>query len=274
MLYICSTPIGNLKDTSYRLINTLKQVDLIAAEDTRTIKKLLDRYDIGTKRCISFHDFSDKKKRSGIIEKLLEGTEIALVSESGTPSVSDPGYELINGCIENGIDMTVIPGPSASISALVLSGLATDNFLFLGFLPKGKGKRQKKILEVAGLPYTLIFYESPNRIVKLLAELISSMADRKAFLARELTKLYEEKIWGRLSSIKKTLESKKSIKGEISLVVEGFKGELIKGFSDKDIKDELISLISQGLDKKDAFKVIRAKYDIDRQRLYNISTKF
>ncbi len=271
-LFICATPIGNLEDASFRLVRILGDVDLIAAEDTRTIRKLLARYEIFKKNIVSCHNYSSESKIAHICQKLEEGTSVALVSESGMPAIQDPGYRLINKCIEKGIPLEVIPGPNAAVSALVLAGLPTDSFLFVGFLPKAKAKRKKKLAELATLPYTLIFYESPNRVKRFPAELKDSMGDRKACLAREITKLYEEVIRGSLSSILSELKERE-IKGEIVVVVEGHKGERIKNYTEDGLKKELLGLLAQNISKKNALKIILARYDIDRQVLYNISTK-
>lgn len=273
-LFICATPIGNLGDVSLRLLETLKLVDIILAEDTRTIRKLLSRYNISksSSNIISYQDYSSEKKVEHIYNKLIEGKNIALVSESGVPAIQDPGYKIINSFIHKNIHMTVIPGPNAALSALVLSGLPTDNFLFVGFLPKTSSKRSNKISELAFFPYTLIFYESPLRIGNLIQELLEKLGDRKACLVREITKIYEESITGNLSEISDKLKVKR-IKGEIVLVVDGYKKELIKNYTENDIKKEFAKLISQNIPKKAALKIIISRYDIDRQTLYNISTK-
>jgi 16S rRNA (cytidine1402-2'-O)-methyltransferase len=273
-LFICATPIGNLGDVSFRLLETLKLVDIILAEDTRTIRKLLSRYNISKSsgNIISYQDYSSEKKVEQIYNRLIEGKNIALVSESGMPAIQDPGYKIINSFINKSIHMTVIPGPNAALSALVLSGLPTDNFLFVGFLPKTSSKRNSKISELAFLPYTLIFYESPLRIGNLIQELLEKLGDRKACLVREITKIYEESIRGNLSEISGKLKVKR-VKGEIVLVIDGYKKELIKDYTEKDIKKEFEKLISQNIPKKAALKIIISRYDIDRQTLYNISTK-
>jgi 16S rRNA (cytidine1402-2'-O)-methyltransferase len=273
-LFVCATPIGNLDDCSFRLIKTLTDADYIIAEDTRTIRKLLARFKISkpAARIISYQDYSSPSKVALILEKLNQGENLALVSESGIPSIQDPGYKIVSATIDKGIPITVIPGPNAALSALVLSGLPTDSFLFVGFLPKTETKRKEKIEEVAYLPYTLIFYESPVRLTKLLEELLTVFGDRKACAAREITKLYEESIRGRLSEILAEVKPR-NIKGEIVLVVEGYKKELIKGYSENDIKKEFIKLMSRNIPKKAALKIIISRYDIDRQTLYNISTK-
>jgi 16S rRNA (cytidine1402-2'-O)-methyltransferase len=273
-LFICATPIGNLGDVSFRLLETLKLVDIILAEDTRTIRKLLSRYNISKSsgNIISYQDYSSEKKVEQIYNRLIEGKNIALVSESGMPAIQDPGYKIINSFINKSIHMTVIPGPNAALSALVLSGLPTDNFLFVGFLPKTSSKRNSKISELAFLPYTLIFYESPLMIGNLIQELLEKLGDRKACLVREITKIYEESIRGNLSEISGKLKVKR-VKGEIVLVIDGYKKELIKDYTEKDIKKEFEKLISQNIPKKAALKIIISRYDIDRQTLYNISTK-
>jgi 16S rRNA (cytidine1402-2'-O)-methyltransferase len=271
-LYICGTPIGNLEDVSFRLISTLKEADLILAEDTRTTRKLLSRYDIKKKDILSYHQYSDTGKISYIISLLNKGKTAALVSESGMPAIQDPGYRIIGECIEKNISLAVIPGPSASLSALILSGLPTDSFLFVGFLSKKCEKRKEKIVELSGLPYTLIIYESPNRIERLIGELIPRLGNRRAALVREITKIYEEAIRGDLGQILEEIRSRK-IKGEVVLVVEGSKGELIKEYTSEEIEKQFIKLISQGINKKNALKILKSRYDIDRQKLYNISTK-
>jgi len=168
--------------------------------------------------------------------------------------------------------MTVIPGPNAAVSALVLSGLPTDNFLFVGFLPKTGAKRKNKLSELATFPYTIIFYESPKRIKDLISELFEKFGNRKASLVREISKIYEEVIRGSLSGILTKIEGKK-VKGEMVLIVEGYKKELIRSFSEEDIIKELIRLLKQGISKKNAIKVLLSRYDIDKQKLYNIATK-
>ncbi len=271
-LYICATPIGNLGDVSFRLISTLKEVDLILAEDTRTIRKLLSRYEIKKKDVLSYHQHSDTGKVSHIVSLLSKGKTAALVSESGMPAIQDPGYRIIGECIKEDISITVIPGPSAALNALVLSGLPTDSFLFVGFLPKTGEKRKEKIVELSDLPYTLIIYESPNRIERLIGELIPRLGNRRAAIIREMTKIYEEAIRGDLDQILKKIKSRK-IKGEVVLIIEGSKGELIKEYTPEEIEKQFIKLISQGISKKNALKIMKSRYDIDRQKLYNISTK-
>ncbi len=271
-LFICATPIGNLEDVSLRLLRTLMESGLIVAEDTRTTQKLLQKYNIFKKNIISYNEYNRETRIGYIIDELEKGEDIALVSESGIPAIQDPGFKIISECIRKNIPLTVIPGPNAAVSALVVSGLPTDSFLFVGFLPKGKAKRKNKILELAFFPYTLIIYESPKRIESLVSELIERFGNRRASLVREISKIYEEAIRGNLDYILERIKEKK-VKGEMVLVVEGYKRQLIKNFSGDDIKKELIRLLKEGFSKKNSLKIIQSRYDIDRQRLYNISTQ-
>lgn len=190
MLYIIATPIGNLEDITLRALRTLKEVDVIAAEDTRHVQILLNKYEI-KKPTISFHAWSDQRKLTELLEILKSGKSIGLVSDAGTPGISDPGYVLIKAAIENGIQVVPIPGPSAFLTALSASGLSTHHFLYLGFLPLKKG-RQTLLETFKDEERTIVFYESPHRILKTLSELQQKIPDRQLVIARELTKIYEE----------------------------------------------------------------------------------
>ncbi|MBN1298322.1 MAG: 16S rRNA (cytidine(1402)-2'-O)-methyltransferase, partial [Actinobacteria bacterium] len=274
---ICCTPIGNLNDASFRLIDTLKEVELIAAEDTRTTRKLLLRYDIKRPESsiTGYQDYSSKNKKDRIIGTLLNGFDVALVSESGTPSIQDPGYKLVQACIEAGIKISIIPGPNAALSALVISGLSTDSFLFIGFLPKKQSKIREKIESIKYLPFTLIFYESPLRISVLLKLFLEILGDRQCCIVREITKIYEEAVRGKISEIMEELEKRKSsgagIKGEITVVVKGFEKTLIKDFSEAQIQKEYKNLMKSGMARKEALKFLKSKYDIEKNLLYKIT---
>lgn len=219
ILYIVSTPIGNLSDITLRAIETLKQVDLIAAEDTRHTGILLKNYGITTPLS-SYHDFNKQKKGPELIQKLLSGNSIALVSDAGTPGISDPGYLLIKLAIENQIQIVPIPGPAAFISALVVSGLPTDKFVFEGFLPNKPQKRRRRLEELAQEKRTLIFYESPYRLLKFLDAIKQIFGDRRICVARELTKKFEEIKRGTVTEVQQYFQQGK-IKGELVIVVEG-----------------------------------------------------
>jgi len=217
-LYIVPTPIGNLQDITLRALDTLKFVDLILAEDTRHSKKLLDHFDI-RRKLQSHHEHNEHKTLSGIINKLKDSQKIALVTDAGTPGISDPGYLLIRECIKENIEVECLPGPTAIIPALVQSGIPCNEFYFAGFLPHKKG-RQKKLLELQQMNKTLIFYESPHRLLKTLEQLIEYFSeDRNAAVVRELTKIHEENVRGPLKDIFEHFKSK-PIKGEIVIIVE------------------------------------------------------
>jgi 16S rRNA (cytidine1402-2'-O)-methyltransferase len=219
MLYIVSTPIGNREDITLRALRILKEVDLIAAEDTRHTGLLLRHYGI-QKPLTSYFEGNELKKRDFILSKLKQGDRIALVSDAGTPGISDPGFRLIQLAIENQIPVVPIPGPAAVIAALSVSGLPSDAFLFKGFLPHKMKKRRDLLKELEDVRETLIFYESPHRISETLRDVYEVLGDREIVLTRELTKIYEEVLRGKVSEILNQI-AKKKLKGEITVVVEG-----------------------------------------------------
>ena len=219
-LYIVATPLGNLEDITLRAIRVLKEASVIACEDTRRTVKLLNRYEIRTPMFI-FHDYNKLRAGAVLMRRLKEGESVALVSDAGTPAISDPGYELVREAITAGIPVEVIPGPSALISALVVSGLPTDHFAFEGFLPNRKEKRKKALQALADETRTMIFYESPQRVGAFLAEAAEILGDRRACLVRELTKIHEEILRGTLAELAAEIASRGSVLGEITLVVGG-----------------------------------------------------
>lgn len=222
MLYIVATPIGNLEDITLRALRILKEADLILVEDTRKTGLFLKRLNIPKKALLSFYEHNETERMPRIIEYLKQGKNIALVTSSGTPLISDPGFKLVKKCIEERIPFTCIPGASSVINALVLSGAPTDSFLFLGFLPKKEGRRRKRIQEVENLAHTLVFFESPQRLRRTLAELRQVLGERNCCVCREITKFYEETIRGGLSEIIDNI-SERNIKGECTIVLEGHK---------------------------------------------------
>jgi 16S rRNA (cytidine1402-2'-O)-methyltransferase len=219
-LYVVSTPIGNLEDITFRAVETLKKVSLIACEDTRKASILAKKYDIDTKR-ISYHEHNARQRCPRLVEQLLEGNDIALISEAGTPGISDPGYLIINECVNNEIPVIQIPGASAFLTALAVSGLPTDRFIFEGFLPPKKG-RKKRLEAISGVTCTIIFYESPHRIKKTVSELYDFFGDRRIVIARELTKKFEEITRTTLSRAVENL-GKTTPKGEYVLLMEGLR---------------------------------------------------
>lgn len=218
-LFLVPTPVGNLEDMTLRAIRVLKEVDFILSEDTRKTGILLKHFDIRNK-LVSHHQFNEHKVLASIINRLKSGESAALVSDAGTPGISDPGFLLVRECLREGFKVETLPGPTAFVPALVNSGIPCDSFLFVGFLPHKKG-RQGKIKELSTLPYTLVFYESPFRLVKLINQLIEQLGpDRMASVSRELSKLYEETIRGTLQELSEHF-SEKEVKGEIVIIVEG-----------------------------------------------------
>jgi 16S rRNA (cytidine1402-2'-O)-methyltransferase len=221
-LSIVATPIGNLEDITLRALRVLKEADLIAAEDTRHTGHLLARYEI-RKPLISYHEFNEAKRSSELLKKLRAGESIALVSDAGMPTVSDPGLRLIRATLDAGMAVEVIPGPSAITAALAASGLAPQPFLFFGFLPHKGAQRHKTLQKLAPLPFSLVFFESPYRLHKSLTDMRNLLGNRRAVVARELTKKFEEVLRGDLDSLLAKLEGR-AIKGEITIVVEGAEG--------------------------------------------------
>jgi 16S rRNA (cytidine1402-2'-O)-methyltransferase len=219
VLYVVSTPIGNLEDITLRALRVLKEVDLVAAEDTRKTGILLKHYQIKNK-LTSYHDYNKEKKTLFLIQELVSGKEIAVVSDAGTPGISDPCYYLVREAIKQEIRVVPIPGSSALLSALVVSGLPTDRFVFEGFLPQKKSKRVKRLKELSSEKRTLIFFESPHRLIKTIEDLKEIFGERRIVVARELTKKFEEIIRGKISDVESYFERKK-VKGEMVIVVEG-----------------------------------------------------
>lgn len=217
-LYLVSTPIGNLEDITLRALRVLKEASLIAAEDTRQTRKLLGRYEITTP-CISYHEHSGEDKVAQLLAALASG-DVALVSDAGTPGISDPGYDLVRTCLAQGVAVVPVPGPSAPVAALVASGLPTDRYLFIGFLPRKGSERRAALADLAGLTATIVAFEAPHRLLATLADLRAVLGDRQVAVARELTKLHEELVRGTASEALARFERERP-RGEITLVIAG-----------------------------------------------------
>lgn len=257
-----STPIGNLSEASPRVIETLTNASVIACEDTRNTRKLLSHFDIHTKM-IAYHNFNEVEESKKIVDILKNGEDVALVSDAGYPLISDPGYILVNEVIDNDIKISVISGPNAGINALVASGLETAHYMFYGFLNSKPSAAKKELAELKAFPYTIIFHEAPHRINKTLEIMLEVLGDRKICIARELTKLHEEFIRGKISELLNV-----DIKGEMVVVVEGCKKEE-KEINLDDLNSELENLIDNGLKTKEACKLIAEKYKVSKNDLYN-----
>jgi 16S rRNA (cytidine1402-2'-O)-methyltransferase len=270
-LYVVATPIGNREDITLRALDILREVDLIAAEDTRKSGNFLAHYQIKN-RLISFHEHNEKKRTPELIGKLLAGMTIALVSNAGTPLVSDPGYRLIEAAIAEKIMVTPIPGVSAATAAMSVSGLPTDSFVFIGFAPKKKGKRLKFLTQLSAEPRPLIFYESPRRILSLMEEIISCMGDRNAVLAREMTKVHEEFIRGTVSQILKTIRVRSAFKGECTLLVAG--GEASEKIDAEIVTTEIKAALQNGQNGlSEIARTIAKKYGLPKNEVYDLALK-
>ncbi|MEW6409970.1 MAG: 16S rRNA (cytidine(1402)-2'-O)-methyltransferase [Nitrospirota bacterium] len=264
-LYIVATPIGNLEDITLRALRILKEVGIIAAEDTRQTRKLLTHYGIAKKHLVSYHDHNKIKQALYLIERLKSGISVALVSDAGTPGISDPGYYLINKAIEAGIKVIPIPGPSAVITALSISGLPTDSFVFEGFLPSKEAQKKNKLKGLADERRTIIFYESPHRIIETLKDIIEVLGDRRVAAIRELTKIHEEVMRGKVSEILDDI-TKRTIKGEIVIVLEGQKRETPV---DINVSGEVNRVMTEeGISKKEAISIVAKRFGIPKKEVY------
>lgn len=265
-LYLVATPIGNLDEMSVRAVNTLKEVDCIAAEDTRNTLKLLNHFDIKTK-LISHHEHNWKNSIPGIIEMLQNGQSIALVSDAGYPAISDPGTELVQAVIEAGYAVVPVSGPNACLNALVVSGITPQPFTFYGFLDHLDKNKKKELENLKYHPYTLVFYESPYRVQKTLKLMLEILGDRQIALCREITKKHEEIIRGTISEL---LEIEEELKGEMVIVVEGSKEVKEESNEPVNIVEEVQKLIDQGVHSKEAIKQVAKQNNMKKNEVYTL----
>lgn len=269
-LYLCATPIGNLEDITFRALNILKQVDVIGAEDTRHTIKLLNHFSISTP-LVSYHEHNKAERGPELIDRLLRGQSVAIVSDAGMPGISDPGSDLVKLALEAGINVIPLPGANAALAGLVCSGLDTRMFTFVGFLPKTAKKRHELIKSLLTVPYTLIFYESPHRIKATLSELKDGLGDREAAAARELTKKFEQFVRGRLSELHDYFSSNQP-RGEFTLIIAGAgEGQAVIPAAEP-IKqapyEAVLSLVAQGTNKKDAIRTVALNMGIPKREVY------
>jgi 16S rRNA (cytidine1402-2'-O)-methyltransferase len=266
-LYLVATPIGNLQDITLRALDVLRTVDLIACEDTRHTRKLLTHFRISNE-LVSYHEHNEHERAEELAERLLFGDSIALVSDAGTPGIADPGYRLVGRAIETGAQVVSIPGPAAFVSAVVASGLATDSILFAGFLPPKKGERRKRLEEVCGMPATLVFYEAPHRLTKSLSDCAEILGDRRAAVARELTKLHEEIRRGTLTELA-AMYSGAGIKGEVVVVIDRG-GDSGRPVQKNEISQLIASLEASGETRKSALKRAAKELGVSRSEAYRL----
>lgn len=266
-LYLVASPIGNLQDITFRAIETLRSVDLIACEDTRHTRKLLNAFEI-TNKLVSYHEHNEQERSDELGKLLAEGRSVALVSDAGTPGINDPGFRLVNKALEIGAKVVPIPGAVAFVNAVVASGLPTDSILFGGFLPSKSSERKQRLSEVAGVYATIVFYESPHRLVKSLADCSEVLGDRRAVVARELTKMHEEFVTGSLTEIASHFAANEP-RGEIVIMIDRERAgpalvsevSFIKRFEE---------LVSQGIDRRDAMKKAAKEFGLNRSEAYRL----
>jgi len=266
-LFLCPTPIGNLEDITLRTLRVLKEVDLIAAEDTRHTRKLTRHYQIPTP-LVSFHRHNQRERALELIARLRQRQSVAVVADAGMPGISDPGYELVSRAIAEGIPVVALPGPTALITALVVSGLPTGRFTFEGFLPRKKGERRRFLEMRRGHPYTMVFYEAPHRLRETLSDLEEVMGDRRLAVVRELSKIHEEAIRGTVSEVRSLLAGRE-VKGEITLVLEGAPAGTGPGEYASAV-EEVASLVREGLSKKEAISLVARRRRFPRRHLYSL----
>ena len=271
-LYLCATPIGNLEDITYRVVRTLNEVDLIGAEDTRNSIKLLNHFDIKTPMT-SYHEFNKYDKAKQLVEMMKQGKNIAIITDAGTPGISDPGEEVVRQCFEAGIQVTSLPGPAACITALTMSGQKTRRFCFEAFLPKDKKEKVAVLEELKNETRTIIIYEAPHRLARTLKELRETLGNRQLTLCRELTKKYEE---ADKTTIDRAIEkyNEKEPRGEYVLVIEGKSQEEIQEenkqkWESMTIEEHMEYYISQGNDKKSAMKLVAKDRGVSKRDIYN-----
>lgn len=270
-LYLCATPIGNLEDITYRVVRTLQEVDLIAAEDTRNSIKLLNHFEIKTPMT-SYHEHNKIEKGYKLVEKLQKGMNIALITDAGTPGISDPGEELVKMCYEAGIEVTSLPGAVACITALTLSGLSTRRFAFEAFLPSDKKEKQLVLQELVNETRTILLYEAPHRLVRTLQELLEFLGNRRITICRELTKKYETAFATTIEKAVSYYETNEP-KGECVLVIEGrsreeLRQEEVSKWEEMSVEDHMEHYLQQGVDKKEAMKLVAKDRGVSKRDIY------
>ena len=265
-LYLVATPIGNLADITHRAIDVLNKVSLIACEDTRHTRKLLQHYGIPT-RTISYHEHNEQERARQVIELLREGKDVAVVSDAGTPAISDPGFRLVRAAIENALTVVPVPGPSAVVAALIAAGLPTDEFFFAGFLPARSNARRTKLAQLTSVPATLIFYEAPHRLAETLKDALETLGEREAVVARELTKLHEELRRGRLSELAEHYSNEEP-RGEIVLLIDRTVLETADNTDHQSISTLVDQFERDGLDHRAALKKAARELRLSRAEAY------
>jgi 16S rRNA (cytidine1402-2'-O)-methyltransferase len=267
VLTLCGTPIGNLEDASERLIRTLKEADCIACEDPRRTKKLLTHFGVRAKDLVVYNEGNERRQSVRLVGRLKRGDDVALVSDAGMPGMSDPGYRLVRACVDEGIDVSVVPGPNAAVTALGVSGLPPGRFAFEGFLPRKPGERAQRVADLADERRTMIFYVSPHRIEAYLSELAEAWGDRPASLVRELTKIFEEVRRGSLSELLEGVRADPP-KGEIVLLVSGA-SDRSRTFQPEELATRARALMAEGVDRKEAMSRVALEAGVQRRQVFD-----
>jgi 16S rRNA (cytidine1402-2'-O)-methyltransferase len=266
VLYVVATPIGNLEDITYRAVRVLGEVSLIACEDTRQTRKLLDHYGIRTP-LVSYHEHNEQTRAAELAERLLAGASIALVSDAGTPLVSDPGYRIVTAAIAAGVRVEPVPGASALLSALAAAGLPTDAFHFAGFLPSKTAARRKALLSLKTAQVTLVFYEAPHRILESLDDVAEIMGARPVVVAREVTKLHEEFLRGTAREVRTALESRSAVKGEITLLIGRGEAQPVE---EGNPVEQVARLVAGGMPRMEAIKAVARERGLGKREVYRL----
>lgn len=265
---LCGTPIGNLDDMSPRAVAALRDADVIACEDTRRTRKLLSHFGLPGRDLVVLNEQTERRKAPGVVTEIGRGRTVVLVSDAGMPGLSDPGYRLVRACLDAGLHVDVVPGPTAVVTALAVSGLAPGRFVFEGFLPRKQGDRRKRIEALVSEPRTIVLFESPHRISATLEDLREVLGDRRVSLSREMTKLYEETLRGTLSEVASALEEKPP-RGEITLVVEGAVHEHKPEPPAADLAARARALMDEGVDRKEAMARVAEEAGVPRRKVFD-----
>ena len=266
-LILVGTPIGNLEDASPRSLRTLAEADVVACEDSRRTRKLLTHSGTKVKNLVVYNETNERRKAGELVARIVKGETVALVSDAGMPGLSDPGYRLVRACIDNGVEVGVVPGPTASVSALAVSGLPSARFVFEGFLPRRPGDRRRRIADLAPEERTIVLFESPHRILASLEDLLAGLGDRPAALVRELTKMYEEAQRGTLSELLERAQAE-GPRGEIVIVVEGKRGP-VEEVTDEELARRATELMESGVERKQAMSEVARDTGVPKRRVFD-----
>jgi 16S rRNA (cytidine1402-2'-O)-methyltransferase len=267
-LILCGTPIGNLEDAPPRLVSTLRRADVIACEDTRRTRKLLTHFGLHARDLVTYNEANEQKRADELVKRIVGGETVALVSDAGMPGLSDPGYRLVRAAVENDVTVEVVPGPSAAVSALAISGIAPGRFVFEGFLPRKSSERRRHLEELTHEKRTLVFYESPHRIADTLVDLAEVLGDRRAALARELTKMYEEVVRGTLAELADYARAQ-APRGEITLVVQGAVGDHREAVDPPELARRARKLMAEGVERKEALHEVARAAGVPRRTVFD-----